>query len=441
MEETKWLTKGKIISIVVILLTIVGIVTAIFVHRSNLKKEYIKLETNLELISPNYLRKERITLEKNEWKKIKLKELVNYSSMFNKYLDSCDGYVIAESYAIDEDNSDVSYTAYVSCGKIYETQGYGGLPDKEKENTEKTQSENDTEKPIINLFGEKEITLEYGEKYEELGATAVDNVDGDITKKIKISGKVDNKKAGTYVIKYTVSDKSKNKTTAKRKVIVKEEEKDKTEEKPNTTVPEVQEKPTPTPQPKPQPKPTPQPARDTTNPILTFYDSSAYQTICKGDKVNIQVNGPYGYVARDNVDGDITSRVVISGNTGNMYSIGTYTINYRVSDSSGNTTYSTRNFSVKDCSTTIKKPTSKIEISSVGLTPNIRTISVNSQLQLELTIVPSNATNKSVTYSSSNPSVASVSSTGLVRAISKGTTTIKVRTSNGKTAISNITVN
>lgn len=338
MEETKLFSKGRIILIVVILLIIVGLITGYFIHRSNLKKEYIKLESNLELMSPNYLKKEKITLKENEWKKIDLKELVNYSSTFGKYLDSCDGYVIAKSYTVGEDNSDVLYTGYVSCGKIYETEGYGELPEEEQENKEQTQSENDTEKPIISLFGAKEIILDYGINYEEAGATAVDNVDGDITDKIKISGNVNSVKPGTYTIKYTVSDSSNNKAIAKRKIIVKEN---------NNKVPEVKDNTTPTSQSQPENKNDS--SGDTTNPIFTFYDNSAYQTICKGDKVNVQVNGPYGYVARDNVDGDITSKVVISGNTDIIYDIGTYTLNYKVSDSSGNTTYFSRNFSVKDC--------------------------------------------------------------------------------------------
>ena len=57
------------------------------------------------------------------------------------------------------------------------------------------------------------------------------------------------------------------------------------------------------------------------------------------------------------------------------------------------------------------------------------------------TVSPANATNKSVTWSSSNTSVATVSSNGLVTAVSPGTTTITVRTEDGKkTAICKVTV-
>ena len=52
-----------------------------------------------------------------------------------------------------------------------------------------------------------------------------------------------------------------------------------------------------------------------------------------------------------------------------------------------------------------------------------------------------NATNKSVTYSSSNSNVASVTSSGFVTAKSKGTAVITVTSSNGKTGVCRITVN
>ena len=51
--------------------------------------------------------------------------------------------------------------------------------------------------------------------------------------------------------------------------------------------------------------------------------------------------------------------------------------------------------------------------------------------QLTATIAPSNATNKNVTWTSSNTSVATVSNTGLVTAVGKGTATITVRTADG----------
>ena len=61
-------------------------------------------------------------------------------------------------------------------------------------------------------------------------------------------------------------------------------------------------------------------------------------------------------------------------------------------------------------------------------------------LQLTVTVTPSNATNKSVTWSSSSDSVATVTSSGLVKAIGVGSAVITVKSINGNTATCNINV-
>lgn len=81
-------------------------------------------------------------------------------------------------------------------------------------------------------------------------------------------------------------------------------------------------------------------------------------------------------------------------------------------------------------------------ISSVGVTPANLTIALNGTGQLSKAISPSNATNQNVTWSSSNPGVATVSSTGLVTAKAAGTATITViAVDGGKAANASITVN
>jgi len=81
----------------------------------------------------------------------------------------------------------------------------------------------DTIAPIITLKGDKKIVLYKGEKYKELGATAIDNIDGNITDKIVMEGKVDTSKVGIYTINYIVKDKAGNKAIARRTVEVKEQ--------------------------------------------------------------------------------------------------------------------------------------------------------------------------------------------------------------------------
>ena len=54
------------------------------------------------------------------------------------------------------------------------------------------------------------------------GATAYSKTDGVITNKVKISGTVKSNVAGTYTIKYTVTDSAGRTSTITRKVIVEE---------------------------------------------------------------------------------------------------------------------------------------------------------------------------------------------------------------------------
>ena len=52
--------------------------------------------------------------------------------------------------------------------------------------------------------------MELGETFNDPGATATDNYDGNITNNITISGSVDVNSAGTYVIAYNVTDSQGN---------------------------------------------------------------------------------------------------------------------------------------------------------------------------------------------------------------------------------------
>ncbi len=83
-----------------------------------------------------------------------------------------------------------------------------------------------------------------------------------------------------------------------------------------------------------------------------------------------------------------------------------------------------------------------IAVTGVTLTPATATLDAGATLQLTSTVLPSNATNKSVSYASGNTGVATVSPTGLVTAISSGTATITVTTQDGnKTSSCAISVN
>ena len=86
--------------------------------------------------------------------------------------------------------------------------------------------------------------------------------------------------------------------------------------------------------------------------------------------------------------------------------------------------------------------TQTVPVTGVSVSPTSATLSVGGTQQLTRTISPANATNQNVTWSSSNTSVATVNSSGLVTAVAAGTATITVTTQEGNfTATSAITVN
>lgn len=80
-----------------------------------------------------------------------------------------------------------------------------------------------------------------------------------------------------------------------------------------------------------------------------------------------------------------------------------------------------------------------IAVTSVSLDMTSLTLEVGETETLSATILPGNATDKAMTWSSTDPSVASVSN-GKVTAKSEGATTITVEVHNGKTAFCTVTV-
>jgi uncharacterized protein YjdB len=82
-----------------------------------------------------------------------------------------------------------------------------------------------------------------------------------------------------------------------------------------------------------------------------------------------------------------------------------------------------------------------VPVTGVTLTSTSADVAINSTLRLTATIIPSNATSKDVSWSSSNSSVASVDTTGLVTGVAAGAATITVTTEDGNiSANSYITV-
>ena len=101
----------------------------------------------------------------------------------------------------------------------------------------------------------------------------------------------------------------------------------------------------------------------------------------------------------------------------------------------------TTNEGAKEASCTITVSAKKIPVEEVTLDKNEVEIIKGESAQLTATISPEDATDKSVEWSSSDESIATVDETGKVTALMVGTTTIKVKTTDGgKEASCNVTV-
>ena len=68
----------------------------------------------------------------------------------------------------------------------------------------------DTTAPVITLMGDNPRTLTQGTGYSEPGFTAMDNVDGNITSSVAVTGIVNSNAVGQYTLSYNVSDAAGN---------------------------------------------------------------------------------------------------------------------------------------------------------------------------------------------------------------------------------------
>lgn len=412
------LTRGMLILAAVILVVII-IVIIIIVHSVKSKEpeyttsDFKHLEDRMEEEAPTYISQNNIELTSEEIK-IDLKDLLlenggSIDSSKVKATKVCKGYVIATKV-----DSEV-YKPYISCGNYYTTEGYVNSDTTTKK---KTTSQKDTEKPVITLKGNSEITLSQGDKYNDEGASATDNIDGDITSKIKVSGKVDITKSGTYTITYTVTDKAGNRTEVTRKVTVvatitttmSTTKKKTTTKKSYTSSGSVKTT-----------RATTQ--RITTPPTITLRGNSTI-TINQG----ASWHDP-GFTARDAKGNDLTGRVNVSGYV-NISVAGTYRVSYTVTDNWGNRGYAYRNVIVKS---------TYIKLQAITVSPVSISLSKGQSRSITVYFNPTNATNKSVSWSSSDPSVATVSN-GVITANSQGIATIIVRGADGRQARVSVTV-
>ncbi|MDP6252030.1 MAG: DUF5011 domain-containing protein, partial [Verrucomicrobiota bacterium] len=101
----------------------------------------------------------------------------------------------------------VSFAAGLPAGeyvaRYLENDGYNQLAEVSFNVTDNTA-------PVITLKGEQSVTVNVGENYEDAGATAHDDVDGDITQSIEITGLIITGIPGVYTLTFKVKDKSGN---------------------------------------------------------------------------------------------------------------------------------------------------------------------------------------------------------------------------------------
>ena len=153
--------------------------------------------------------------------------------------------------------------------------------------------EADTVPPVITLTGDETVMVKVGTSYEDDGATATDNYDGDITDRIEVTP-VDHATVGTYIVTYMVSDAEGNETEATRTVIVAEG------------------------------------IVDAEAPVITLAGGAEMRVLVDTDFVDP------GATAVDNLDGDLTSNIEVAGDTVDTATEGTSTLTYNVSDFSDN---------------------------------------------------------------------------------------------------------
>lgn len=149
--------------------------------------------------------------------------------------------------------------------------------------------------PVITLTGDAEIYFTIGQDFTDPGFSASDDVDGDLTSFVEVEGTVDGHTKGTYTLIYRVADSSKNVGEVQRIVHV----------------------------------------GDFNAPVLTVYGEG---------RVYVKVGEAYvdpGYSAIDNIDGDITSKVVIGGSI-DTSKMGRNTVTYTITDAAGNTATASR---------------------------------------------------------------------------------------------------
>ncbi len=122
-------------------------------------------------------------------------------------------------------NSQSTVVTGLSAGTTYTfqvtaTNKIGGKSSKVIEAATESEPIVDKEAPLITLLGDASVTLVLGDTYQDAGATAIDDIDGNVSANITTTTTVDTSKVGTYQVTYSVLDSAGNEANKSRNVQV-----------------------------------------------------------------------------------------------------------------------------------------------------------------------------------------------------------------------------
>lgn len=157
---------------------------------------------------------------------------------------------------------------------------------------------------------------------------------------------------------------------------------------------------------------------------VTSISLPAEKTIYVGERETLDPSiTPSNATSKLEWSSSVYSTINIDKNTGSMLAQRTGTSIITVTSSNG-----------KSASCTVTAIRRSVDVTGVSVSPSSYTINEGESYSLKATVTPSNATDKSITWTSDNPTVVSVSSTGTITGKAAGTAYITARSSNGKSA-------
>ena len=146
-------------------------------------------------------------------------------------------------------------------------------------------------------------------------------------------------------------------------------------------------------------------------------------------KISLGIN--YNYTIKAIISSNLsTSNIKWSSSNTN---VATVDQNGRVTGLNYGTAYITASIGNNKAMCTVNIIDNYIAVTKINLNKSNITLTINNQEKITATLTPENATNKIISYSSSNPTVASIDSSGTITAKSIGITYITVTSGDSKT--------